>query len=265
MHSKVKIAVLFGIISLFLLAAMAFQDSSTVISKDGPAIRDTFPKSSRGQSDFDMKDFDKSMKDFDIQMKNLGEQLKDIDLEKIAREVRESISKIDMDKIKKEIDGSMKEIDMNKIRSEIDKSLKEIDYDKINSQIRKAFAEAKSSLNSDDLKKAMDEVKNINSDKIREEMNNLKKELEENKFRLQDEMDKARKELKESRENLYDAKALTDELEKDGLIRRSEGFSIEYRNNELYINNRKQPREVTDKYSRFLKNGDIKISSKEEK
>ena len=49
-------------------------------------------------------------------------------------------------------------------------------------------------------------------------------------------------------------KEFTDELEKDGLIDKDKGYSIEWKNGgELYINGKKQSKEISDKYKKYYK------------
>ena len=59
-------------------------------------------------------------------------------------------------------------------------------------------------------------------------------------------IEKAKAEMKEY-------KGFVDGLEKDGLINKKEGYTIQHRNGELIINGKKQPADVYNKYRTFLK------------
>ena len=53
---------------------------------------------------------------------------------------------------------------------------------------------------------------------------------------------------------MQDLKDFTDQLQKDGLIDKKKGYSIEWKNGgELYINGKKQPKEISDKYKKYYK------------
>ena len=56
-------------------------------------------------------------------------------------------------------------------------------------------------------------------------------------------------------------KEFTEGLEKDGLINRKKGFTLEIKNGELYINGTKQSKEVNDKYHKYFKDEDYSIKS----
>ncbi len=49
------------------------------------------------------------------------------------------------------------------------------------------------------------------------------------------------------------------EMEKDGLINSKEGFTIEYKNKDLYIDGKKQSEKTTDKYRKYFKQDHFKI------
>ena len=261
-HSNLSVFVSLAIIIPLCLVVMAFQDSSTNNQRKQPTLFDTIPTLPH-EFDIDTKEVDKAMKDLDINMKNLGNSFKDIDFQKISKQVQESLSKINFDKIRAEINHSMKSIDMEKIKAEIEKSLKDIDTDKINAEIKKAVKEATASINSKEIRKALENVKKIDFDKLKEEMNNVKKDLEQNKIDIQLQLEKAKEEIKKANRKLTNIKEITNEMEKDGLINRKEGYSIEFKDRELLINGKIQPQEVTEKYRKYFNNESFKINSKE--
>ena len=50
------------------------------------------------------------------------------------------------------------------------------------------------------------------------------------------------------------------EMEADGLINTRDGFTIEYKDKDLFINGNKQPEKVTDKYRKYFKGDHFKIT-----
>jgi len=185
------------------------------------------------KDEFRMKDLDDAMKELDIEMRKLTSDLKDLSID-ISKEVTDAISKIDFDDIDRNIKDAIKEIDLDKIKIDVNKSINEvqeqiqkIDMDKIKIEMR----DLQNKLNSDVIKKQIDEA-----------MKNAKEGIE-----------KAKGELKQLKE-------FTDELQKDGLIDKKKHYSIEWKNGgELYINGKKQPKEISGKYKRFYKKDGFKI------
>ena len=50
------------------------------------------------------------------------------------------------------------------------------------------------------------------------------------------------------------------EMEQDGLINSKQGFNIEYKNKNLYINGAKQSEQVTSKYRKYFKDEHFEIT-----
>ena len=74
------------------------------------------------------------------------------------------------------------------------------------------------------------------------------------------EMDKAKEEMKTAKKELTDIKDMTNEMEKDGLINSKDGYSIEYKDKQLLINNKSNHRS-NDKYCKYFKGENFKIKS----
>ena len=91
-------------------------------------------------------------------------------------------------------------------------------------------------------------------------MQKLKKELKSEKLvnvdeinaDIEKELTKAKKELDKSTLELKKMKAFTDLLEKDGLINQADGYKVDIKEGELYINGNQQSKEVTEKYKPFF-------------
>lgn len=107
--------------------------------------------------------------------------------------------------------------------------MKKNDHDEIKKEMEHARHE---------MDKARDKLKNINMGKI---MNEVK-----------DGFNKAKLDLKE-------LKAMFTKMESDGLIHSKEGFKVEYKNRDLYINGEKQKQPVIDKYRKYFKEDHFEI------
>jgi len=196
---------------------------------------DTVPKNKEeDHDDFNTKDLDKAMKELNEHMKQLDIQLKDLDVN-IDKTIEESLAKVDFDQIGKQVEQSLKNINWNEIQMNVDNSIKqaeehmkEINFDKINDEMK----ELQEKFQSEEFKKQFD------SDK-------LQKQIDEA-------MDKANEGIQKAKTELQQFREFTSELEKDGLIKKSEGYSIKHKEGELLINGKKASNETYLKYRDFL-------------
>ena len=240
------------------IITLSFQDSPFVHSmlEKSSALQDTVPVKKHKNS-MTMKEFDRLSENLD---KDIANELKKIDFAKIEQEVRASLKDVDIDKIMKEVEASLKEIDTKKILADVKKELDHIDFDKINIDIKQALTNANI-----ELKKAKEEIKKIDKEAIKKEIENARLEVEKSREEYakidmnkiikeaQDGIEKAKQELKQ-------VKAMFNEMEKEGLINPKQGFSIEYKDKDLYINGSRQSEQVTDKYRKYFKEDHFEIT-----
>ena len=242
---------------------MSFQDTPYV----NPVIEsrqanDTVPDKFSNHS-LTMKELEGLMKNLDIDMSRLEKSLKEIDMDLISKQVELSLKDVDIDKIMVDVEASLSKIDMEKIMADVQLSLTEIDWKEHEGEIKKALEEAKK-----DMEEARLELKNINKDDIRKEIEDARKDLEKARLELKDlDVDKIRKEanegIKEARADLEITREMFREMEKDGLVDSKKGFTVEFKNKELFINGVKQSAKVTEKYRKY-KDGDFKMKIEKE-
>jgi len=211
-----------------------------------------------------MKDFDKLQSELDKSLLQVSEGLKKIDLSGIQQRLESSLKEIDAEKIMREVERSLKDIDLDRTLANVGESLKELDVDLKGKDVEKAMKEAKK-----ELEKAKEEIKKIDKEAIRKEMQEAKKELEKSKEEIRkidmDKiMDEAREGITKAKEELRQTKEMITEMEKDGLVNSKEGFFLEYKDNNLYIDGKKQSKEVTDKYRKYFKEEHFKIRIEKE-
>jgi len=268
-----------GAIAACLLIAgitLSFVDTpfvNQVMNEQEPTqVQDTVPVQQKRTGDkMTMKEFDKLMEDLNQEMIKVGDEMRNINMEQIMEQAELSLKAVDMEKIMKDADLSLKEIDIEKIQAEVNASLKEatsslkaIDMDEINAEVQHALKEANT-----EIEKAKLELKEINRDEIKKELEHAKLEMNKAKDELKNiNMDKIMKEAKEGIDNakleLKELKTMFAEMEKDGLINAKQGFKIEYKNKELYINGEKQKQPVTDKYRKYFKEDHFEIEIEKE-
>jgi hypothetical protein len=247
-------ALLIGIILMsFEETPLLFQPYNLQASFD-----DTLPEKTN-ESSMKMKDFDKLNQDLNKTLSETDEQIKKIDLDKIQDDVLKSLKDIDLNKILKETERSIQKIDFDKILSDVKSSLKDLNYDDKNSEISLAMNEARK-----EIEKVKIEISKIDKVAIEKEIAKAKEELEKNKIELKKiDTDKFREEIRnginKAKEELNQTKAMFTEMEKDGLIDSKQGFTIEYKDKELFINGTKQPENVADKYRKYFSKDHFKI------
>jgi hypothetical protein len=251
-----------GIAAVLLIGivTLSFQDSPLVRQQFDlqQQNEDTVPDKSWDRS-MNMKEFDKLMVDLDKTMLQVGTELRKIDFSSIQKDVENALKDVDMQKIMKDAELAIKSVDLDKIMDDVKASLKNVDWDSKNDEVEKAMQEAKK-----EIEKATGELKNLDKDIIKKSLEETRKELEKTKIEISKiDMDKIMKEARQgidkAKEELARIKEMFNEMEKDGLIDQKAGFSIEYKDKDLYINGKKQPSNVTEKYKKYFKDDHFKI------
>ncbi len=197
----------------------------------------TTPGKRNNHPDYELE---KAMQQVDKEMQKLDEQMKKLDFSKIQKNIDESIRKIDFDKIGKDVEASLAKIDWNKIEGDVKEAMekvKKVDIVKMQEEMKKVQAE-------------MEKVKvdvNINSEKIKKDVSEA--------------MEKAKVSIEKAKVEIKLMKEFTDALEADKLIDKNKAYKIEVNDGELYINDKKQPKEVTDKFRKYFKKDNYTIKN----
>jgi len=256
-----------GTLALLLMGGitMSFQDSPIAYDKFSGKedytyennCTDTLPE----KEGIKMKDFDKLQAELDKAFEKVQVELKNLDLSAIQKEASAAaLKEIDVDKIMKSVELSLKDIDLDKIIADATASLKNVNLDYKNEEIEKALAEA-----SKEMEKAKLELKQVDKESIKKELENAKKEIEKSKTEIEKIdmnkiMEEARSGINKAKEELKLTKEMFTEMEKDGLVDSKAGFTIEYKNKELYIDGKKQDEKTTAKYRKYFMHDHFKIS-----
>ncbi len=223
--SKILIAASVICLSVFSLSAWN-QNSNTTRKSEN----DTIP----GKK---IRDLDDALREID----KATIELNKTDWNKIEKELNDALKKLDVAKMKLDIEKDLREIDMTKLKAEMEKAMKEIDVNKIKADVDAALAK----IDMDKIKLEMEKVKEIDFEKIQLELKSIKPTIEKTMAEAKVSIEKAKKEIAEY-------KSFVDDLEKDGLISKKGEYTIEHKNGELIINNKKQPAEDYNKYRIFL-------------
>ncbi|HEX5152374.1 MAG TPA: hypothetical protein VFW07_13060 [Parafilimonas sp.] len=228
--------------SVLLLCSWQNPNENNYSGKGGINInqRDTTPKYDYKIGEIDMQAFDKAMKSLDKNMADLNLHMKDLDLN-FGKQL-ESLSKINFDEIQKQTEASIKSIDWDKMQKDVDVSLQNMQ-----AQIAKI-----------DFSKMQNEMKDLQekfqSDEFKSQFNSEKMQRQ-----IDDAMSKAKEGIEKAKEKMQQMKDFTDELAADGLIDKKKGYTIEWKNGNLYINDKEQPKNISDKYRKYESTGKVNM------
>lgn len=213
----------------------------------------------------------------------LGRALEKVNLEKMQQQLQESLAKIDMQKVKQDVAAALEKVDKAKIRAEVDKAMQKVDWDAMKRDLRKQLDEVNTDIDFDKLrieldkagKDALREIERakkegslelkMDMEKLRSDLKRQRLDLEGRKSRLKGELSRAHEELEAAREELGRYKAMTAEMEKDGLISQNGNYLIEYKDGKLTVNGEKQRRRVNKKYNRYFRKNQVRISKENSK
>jgi len=255
-----------GIAACLLLSGitMSFQDTPYVNQIiDNRTDPDTIPDKF-SNSTMKMKELDGILKKLDKDMINVVDEMKDMELELIQQQAELALKEIDINQIMKNVEESLENIDVTELMADIKISLEDIDWKDKEGEIREAMQDAR-----EEMEKVKIELKDIDKDEIRKDLQHARLEIEKSGMELKNLnmesiMNEAKKGMNAARSELQQLKAMFTEMEKDGLINQGKGFSIEYKDRELFINETKQSHQITDKYRKYFKQDHFKIKIEKE-
>ena len=238
-------------VALKYFLAIAFVASFSIIllswrgqkqthqQKSEQSITDTVPKNKA----------DKRVRDLDDVLDELDRAEVKVDIGKVNEQLKEAMKQIDMAKIQMDVDKAMKEVDMEKIRAEVERVTHDIDAAKIEKELKESLA----SVDWENMNKQMEEMKKIDMGKLDADMKKMEIEMKGLGPKIEKEMENAKASIEKAKAEMKEYKSFVDGLEKDGLINKKEGYSIQHKNGELIINGKKQPADIYNKYRTFLK------------
>jgi chromosome segregation ATPase len=250
-----------------------------------PQKRNKVTREESGDRDLDkeLRQLDKAQeqldkmkdKDWDEIQRKIEESISKIDVEKIQQQVENAVRNIDYEKINRQVQESLRKIDFDKIQREIDQSLndvKKIDREEIKRELEKAKQQVKEALEKENWKEDMKEAQQNSREEVKKELENAKKEmarareeLKDQKINFKKEMEKAKVEVDKAKTELKGYQEMIYEMEKEGLLSTSADYTIEYKNDDLFINDKKQPQAIAEKYKKFFSKKSIAIKKRDGK
>ncbi len=212
-----------------------------------------------------MKDFEKLQCELDKISGEVDAELKGIEFLKLQKDaLAQAMKEVDMEKMMKNVELSLKNIDLEKMMASVTSSLENVDLNFKSAEIEKALAEA-----GKEIEKAKMELKEVDKETIKNELAKAKNEIEKSRLEIEKIdmskiMDEARAGIDKAKEELKLTKVMFTEMENDGLVSSKAGFTVEYKNKELYIDGKKQDAKTTDKYRKYFKQDHFKMTIEKE-
>ncbi len=275
-----------GILACLLIGLMSVSLQDTPIvnqvlneQSDSP---DSVPK--KQMPSMTMEAFDNMLLSLDHSMPRLDPSICNLEVQQIQAETLAQLQKVDIEQIARDLQRTMREVDMEKLLAESRASLEKIDWPKLEEDVKHSLKDAEvemekakkelKSINEDQLKKELDQARNeinsIDKEAIEQELAKAKVELEKcnvafdkNKVEmsggLRQLMDAANVNIDKARDEMHMLKEMFNALERDGLIDSRKGFIIEFRSPDLFINGKKQPSEISEKYRGFFKGDNFEM------
>lgn len=227
------------------LAVTFVTSAQNSAGADSTAGTDTIPKKHK-----QVRDLDEALLELDKGEIELRKAMKEIDGEKIEKEIRAAMKNMDVDmtKMKEDMAKAMKEIDMKKINAEVQKALASVQKELSDVNMEKMKKDIETSLAKVDMEKLkaeLEEVKKI-------DLTEMKKELEKIRPEVEKSLQQAKKDIEKARVEITSYKNLVDALDRDGLLKKADNYTVEYKNNELTVNGKKLSADQAKKYSEYL-------------
>lgn len=195
---------------------------------------DTLPESN-------VKDFDKAIEALNENMVKLNKQMNEIKID-VNKDIAKALSSVDFKAMEKQMKASFDKINWDKVQQDANVSMQ----------------------------KARAEIAKVDFTKMQKDMQTLQQKFDSEDFKsqfnsekLQQQIDAAMANAKAGIENakvkLQQMKDFTDVLAADGLIDKKKGYTIEWKDGDLYINHQKQSKDIADKYRKYESSGKIKM------
>lgn len=273
-HTTARLAFACALILPLVLCLIAWKASPTHQHIKAIYSKDTVPDKKR-DLDKELRQLENarkniSEKDWDKIQRDIEESIQKMDIDKIRQEATESMQKLNLDKVHKQIEESLNRIDFDKLQQQIDESMDKVSKKDIHEQLQKAKMQVDKTLSDakwkENYEKAMvfnKEEMEKNMEHLHRNMEKLKVDLQQQKFDFKNQMEKAKGELDKAQVELKGYQEMIYDMEKDGLLNTNEDYSIEYKDGDLYVNDKKLPAETAKRYKKYFKKD--KIAIKKEK
>lgn len=194
-------------------------------------------------------------------------ELKQLDLEKPMKELEEAMRKLDAKALAYQIDAALKSVDGEKLAREVTQALQQIDSEKLRAEVAAAIKSADieaalakvkigfSAVEQLEMEKALSQLKTIDLPNAQKAIADARKQIAEQQVQLK----LAAEQFKAASAKMELQEAMRIALEKEGLITPNQAVEIEYKDGVLFIDNKPQSKEISEKYKSYFQNANGKI------
>lgn len=231
------------VLIVFIIGISAFSqkdnsERNSFRKEAGAADNDTTASRQRDRylTDKDMDKLDEAMKKLDEQMATLNERMQKINKAEIQQQLHEAMQQVDFEKINRQIKEAMKKADVQKMNAHLNAAMASIDEAKLQAQLEKT------------------------QKMLEKEQQNFSLHQAEMKAHIDNAMKHAKESLEKAKQEIQNTRDFTNALQSDGLIDKKKNYKIEVRKGELYIDDKKQSKEVSDKYRKYYKKDNFTIT-----
>ncbi|MEX6687618.1 hypothetical protein QTN47_08955 [Danxiaibacter flavus] len=244
MKKSFNLPVLIGIASLITIGivSIAWQKKEPVKEKKpGYSNYEDTTKRKKYLTNKDMEEVDKAMGNLNINLDDLDVQMKNINMDSINIQIKKAMAQVDMQKINADVQVALKNAE---------EQMKKVDWDKMKVDVDKAMVEAKQAIAQIDTKAIQAQVqaalKNVQDIELKNNIN-----MQDISVQVKKGMEQAKVGIEKAKAHVKELKTFVSELEKDGLIDTKKEYKIEWKGDDLYLNDNKQPKEVSKKYGKY--------------
>ncbi len=161
-----------------------------------------------------------------------------------------------VEKAMEDVDKEMKNIDWAAISKEMDKSLQEVQksLQEVNKELQNSKMNKKINI---EVKKRLEQSKSAMEDAqrhMKEQHKTMKTEV-----RIQNGGAGAYAYANTGEDSDHDYEGMLEQMSKDGLIDLKGSYTVQKENNELYINEKKQPADILEKYKSYLNSKSVTV------
>lgn len=238
--------------------------------------RDTIP--TREKQLREEKDLDKEMRKLDEAKEKL-DQLSSKDLQNLNQNLQKTLNNINLDQLRISTDIALSNADLKKLNEDLRIKLDNIDLKDLKQSLSNLKLDI--NINTDEISKAMsdlrielknelgkvneitrDEVNNAlkeagkELEKAKEDMKDLNLDFSESMQKAKEGLDKAKSVMESFQEMIYD-------MEGKNLLSTKGDYTVELMGDDLYINDKKQPAEITARYKKYFNDGNSRIRKRD--
>ncbi len=243
--------------------------SDTIPSKKNKTLRDPNAK----DLDYELRKLDEAQerlenlqgKDWGQIQSKIEEAMQKVNTDKFRLQKEEALRQVDIEKIQRAVKEAMEKVDFKKVLKDAEKAMEHAsrdDREKIAEELQRARKQMQEDLNKanfEKLQQELEQTKKLRNEEVEEamkrtekELSKLKDELATNKLNLGETMQKARTGIDKAREALKGYQDMIYEMESAGLLSTKNDYTIEWKDGDLFIDNKKQTAETAARYGKYF-------------